>query len=317
MLSLAMNSLRCVSHDSARWQMLFSMAIFGTLGLFSRYTSAITSAELCFYRAASASIIIGAWFLYRKQALSWKRLQKDIGVMLVSGITLAINWLFMFEAFRHTSISLATVSYYFAPVLVTIVCPFLFHENLTGRQLICFLMSTIGLGLIVNIMDNTPDAADSLGIFYGLLAAVFYATFIILNKYIRSVGSMERSFWQFSIAALVMLPYTALTDGYHLAALDLIGWSSLAVICLVHTVIMHYAYFQALGQLTGQETAILGYIDPLVAVLISYFFFNETMTGSQILGALLIFGFTLWNELQPSHEENTVPDRTENNSIKH
>ena len=317
MLSLAMNSLRCVSHDSARWQMLFSMAIFGTLGLFSRYTSAITSAELCFYRAASASIIIGAWFLYRKQALSWKRLQKDIGVMLVSGITLAINWLFMFEAFRHTSISLATISYYFAPVLVTIVCPFLFHENLTGRQLICFLMSTIGLGLIVNIMDNTPDAADSLGIFYGLLAAVFYATFIILNKYIRSVGSMERSFWQFSIAALVMLPYTALTDGYHLAALDLIGWSSLAVICLVHTVIMHYAYFQALGQLTGQETAILGYIDPLVAVLISYFFFNETMTGSQILGALLIFGFTLWNELQPSHEENTVPDRTENNSIKH
>ena len=311
MLSLAMNSLRCVSHDSARWQMLFSMAIFGTLGLFSRYTSAITSAELCFYRAASASIIIGAWFLYRKQALSWKRLQKDTGVMLVSGIALAINWLFMFEAFRHTSISLATISYYFAPVLVTIVCPFLFHEKLTGRQLICFLMSTIGLGLIVNIMDNTPDAADSLGIFYGLLAAVFYATFIILNKYIRSVGSMERSFWQFSIAALVMLPYTALTDGYHLAALDLIGWSSLAVICLVHTVIMHYAYFQALGQLTGQETAILGYIDPLVAVLISYFFFNETMTGSQILGALLIFGFTLWNELQPSHEENTVPDRTE------
>ena len=70
---------------------------------------------------------------------------------------------------------------------------------------------------------------------------------------------------------------------------------------------MHYAYFQALGQLTEQETAILGYIDPLVAVLISYFFFNETMTGSQILGALLIFGFTLWNELQPSHEENTTP----------
>jgi len=71
---------------------------------------------------------------------------------------------------------------------------------------------------------------------------------------------------------------------------------------------MHYAYFQALGQLTGQETAILGYIDPLVAVLISYFFFNETMTTSQILGALLIFGFTLWNELQPSHRKEAIRD---------
>lgn len=119
---------------------------------------------------------------------------------------------------------------------------------------------------------------------------------------------MERSFWQFGIAALVMLPYTALTDGCHLADLDLIGWSSLAFICLVHTVIMHYAYFQALGQLTGQETAIIGYIDPLVAVLISYFVFNETMTTSQILGALLIFGFTLLNELQPSLEKNIATD---------
>ncbi|SFB06980.1 DMT family transporter [Selenomonas ruminantium] len=308
MLSLAMNSLRCVSPDSARWQMLFSMAIFGTLGFFSRYTDAITSAELSFYRAASAAIIIGGWFLCSKRALSWKRLQKDIGVMLISGVALAINWLFMFEAFRHTSIALATISYYFAPVLVTILCPFLFHEKLTTRQILCFVMSTLGLGLIVNIFDYTPGAADSLGIFYGLLGAVFYAIFIILNKYIRSVGSMERSFWQFGIAALVMLPYTALTDGYHLADLDFIGWSSLAFICLVHTVIMHYAYFQALGQLTGQETAILGYIDPLVAVLISYFFFNETMTTSQILGALLIFGFTLWNELQPSHRKEAIRD---------
>lgn len=299
MLTLAINSLRCASPASARWQMLFSMAIFGTLGFFSRYTSAITSAELSFYRAAAATILIGSWFLCSRQSLSWRHLQKDMVFMLLSGVALAINWLFMFEAFRHTSISLATISYYFAPVLVTIICPFLFHERLTAKQVLCFIMSTLGLGLIVNIADYMPGAGDSLGIFYGLLAAVFYAAFIILNKYICSVGSMERSFYQFGIAALIMLPYTALTDGYHLLDLDLIGWSSLAFICLIHTVIMHYAYFQALGQLTGQEVAILGYIDPLVAVFISYFFFNETMTGSQILGALIIFGFTLWSELQP------------------
>ena len=146
MLSLAMNSLRCVSHDDARWQMLFSMAIFGTLGFFSRYTSAITSAELSFYRAASAVIIIWGWFFYSKQELSWKRLQNDIGVMLVSGVALAINWLFMFEAFRHTSISLATISYYFAPVLVTIVCPFLFHEKLTSRQILCLSCPPLAWG---------------------------------------------------------------------------------------------------------------------------------------------------------------------------
>ena len=301
MVTMAINSLRNLSPESARWQMFFSMAIFGTLGFFSRYTSAITSAELSFYRSASAFVIIGIYFLCRGRQLSWHKLRKDVGIMLLSGIALAVNWLFMFEAFRHTSISLATISYYFAPVIVTVVCPFLFHEKMTGRQLICFVMSTLGLALIVNVFEASPEAADSLGIFYGLLAAVFYALFIILNKYIKSVGSMERSFYQFGIAAVVILPYTALGDGFHLLALDTSGWAALMIICLVHTVIMHYAYFQSLSQLTGQEVAVLGYIDPLVAVVISYFLLHETMTFSQAVGGAMILGFALWNEWKSSN----------------
>ena len=296
MFTVAVNSLRNISPETARWQMLFSMAIFGTLGFFSRYTVAITSAELSFYRSASAFVIIGVYFLCRGRQLSWRKLQKDVGIMFLSGMALAVNWLFMFEAFRNTSISLATISYYFAPVLVTVICPLVFHEKMTGRQLLCFAMSTLGLALIVNVFEASPDAGDSLGIFYGLLAAVFYAAFIILNKYIKTVGSMERSFYQFGIAAVVILPYTALGDGFHLFSLDVSGWSALAVICLIHTVIMHYAYFQSLGQLTGQEVAILGYVDPLVAVLISYFLLHEPLTVSQALGGAIILGFTLWNE---------------------
>jgi len=163
-------------------------------------------------------------------------------------------------------------------------------------------MSTLGLALIVNVFDASLEAGDSLGIFYGLLAAVFYAAFIILNKYIKSVGSMERSFYQFGIAAVVMLPYTAWGEGFHLLSLDAVGWSALAIICLIHTVIMHYAYFQALGQLTGQEVAVLGYIDPLVAVVISYFLLHETMTFSQALGGAMILGFAFWNECNGSKD---------------
>ena len=293
MFTMAINSMRNLSPETARWQMLFSMAIFGTLGFFSWYTAAITSAELSFYRSASAFIIIGIYFLCCGRQLSWHKLRKDVMIMFLLGIALAVNWLFMFEAFRYTSISLATISYYFAPVIVTVVCPILFHEKMTGRQLLCFVMSTLGLALIMNVFEASPAAGDTLGIFYGLLAAVFYAMFIILNKYIKSVGSMERSFYQFGIAAVVILPYTAWGEGVHLLSLDSAGWSALLIICLIHTVIMHYAYFQALGQLTGQEVAILGYIDPLVAVIISYFCLQEPLTISQAAGGAMILGFTL------------------------
>ena len=78
-------------------------------------------------------------------------------------------------------------------------------------------------------------------------------------------------------------------------------FAALTIICLVHTVIMHYAYFQSLGQLTGQEVAVLGYIDPLVAVIISYFLLQETMTVTQAVGGAMILGFALWNEWKSSN----------------
>lgn len=300
MLSVALPFKDKMTTEMARWQMLFSMAIFGTLGFFSRYTEAITSAELSLYRSASAVVIIGAVFMIQRKKLSLKKMKGEGVLMLLSGIALAINWVFMFEAFRNTSIALATISYYFAPVLVTIISPFLFKEKLTKQQIFCFVMSTLGLALIVNVFDSSLGSDDTLGIIYGLLGAVFYATFIILNKYIKSVGSMERSFYQFGIAALVMLPYTASVDGFHLLDLNGVGWLSLAVICLVHTVVMHYAYFESLGKLTGQEVAILGYFDPLVAVLISYFVFHESLTITQGVGGVMILGFALWNEVTQS-----------------
>ena len=52
------------------------------------------------------------------------------------------------------------------------------------------------------------------------------------------------------------------------------------------------------SSVTGQEAAILSYIDPLVAVLISVFVLGEIMTVMQLIGGMLILGFTLWNEIK-------------------
>ena len=88
----------------------------------------------------------------------------------------------------------------------------------------------------------------------------------------------------------------------HLGALDGLGWVMLLVVGFVHTGVTYCLYFSALGYVTGQKAAILSYIDPLVAVLLSVFVLGETMTGMQVAGGLLILGFTLWNELTPTKE---------------
>ena len=285
----------------ARGALVASMVIFGTLGLFTRKIS-VSSGELALYRAVMAAAVIGAALLISRQKLDLQAVKKELLLLLLSGAALGINWILLFEAYRYTTVSTATLSYYFAPVLVTVISPVLFWEKLTGKQVLCFVMSTIGLVLISVTGSLFGGGQDGRGILFGLSAAVFYATVVLLNKYIRGIAGLHRTFFQFLAAALVLTPYVLCTGGITLNALDGMGWICLAVVGLVHTGLAYCLYFGAVGRLPGQTAAILSYCDPLVAVILSVTVLGEPMTVWQTLGGFLILGFTLWGEL-PSRKK--------------
>ena len=282
----------------ARWLLILSMTIFGTLGLFVRNIP-VSSGELALYRAVLAAILIGVFLLVMKQKIPFSSIRKDIPLLLVSGMAMGINWILLFEAYKYTTVSVATLSYYFAPVIVTAVCPILFREKLTGKQILCFIMSTLGLVMITGIGEMAGGGNDFVGILFGLGAAVFYATVILLNKFIKNVEGIHRTFFQFLAAIIILLPYVLFTSGITLASLNSIGWVNLLIVGIVHTGVNYCMYFTSLKELPGQKAAILSYIDPLVAVLISVTVLGESMTVWQAVGGILILGFTLWNEIAP------------------
>lgn len=280
---------------NAKVTLSISMAIFGTLGIFTRNID-VSSGELALYRAILAALLIFVYLLISKDKINFKGLKKELIVLFISGAAMGINWILLFEAYKYTTISNATLSYYFAPVIVTIVSPLLFKEKLTIKQIICFVMSTVGLVLITNLQGMSGNN-DFVGILYGLGAACFYATVILLNKFIKNIDGIHRTFLQFISAIIVLIPYVLLTSGVSLGSLNPTGWVNLLVVGLIHTGITYCMYFSSLKELPGQKAAILSYIDPLVAVMISYFILGEDMTIWQIIGGLLILGFTLWNEI--------------------
>lgn len=282
---------------SARFMLIISMAIFGTLGLFVRHI-AVSSGELALYRAIMAAIMIGVYLLATKQKIPFRSIKRELPLLLFSGMAMGINWILLFEAYKYTTVSVATLSYYFAPVVVTLVCPFLFKEKLTAKQMICFVMSTIGIVMITGIGDVSGGGTHVIGILFGLGAAMFYATVILLNKFIKGVEGLHRTFLQFVAAIIILIPYIAATSGVNLRMLDGLGWSSLLIVGIVHTGITYCLYFSSLKELPGQKVAILSYIDPLVAILISVTILGETMTALQALGGALILGFTFWNEVK-------------------
>ena len=275
---------------------VFSMAVFGTLGLFVRNIS-VTSGELALYRAILAILLVGSFIAVSGNKIPFREIKKEIPLLLLSGAAMGFNWILLFEAYKFTTVSAATLSYYFAPVIVTLVCPILFKEKMTAKKWICFAMSTLGIILITGIGDASAGKNHLLGIAFGLGAACLYATVVLLNKFIKKVDGLHRTFLQFIAAVVVLIPYVGFTSGITLNTLDITGWICLLTVGIVHTGINYCLYFSSLKELPGQEAAILSYIDPLVAVLISVLVLGEQLTFTQMIGGLFILGFTLWNEI--------------------
>lgn len=280
--------------NTAKLLMAISMLIFGTVPLVVRMID-LSSSERALYRAIMAAVLVGGFLLITRQKLPLRDIKKELLLLLLSGAAMGFNWVLLFEAYKYTTVSVATLSYYFAPVIVMMVCPLLFREKMGVRQILSFVMSTAGLVLITDTAGG--GSSDLLGIAFGLGAAVLYATVMLLNKFIKGVTGLHRTFIQFLAAIAVLTPYVALTSGFTPTALDGRGAVSLLILGLVHTGIAYCMYFSALKELPGQEVAILSYIDPLVAVLVGFIWLDETMTSPQIVGGLLILGFTLWSEL--------------------
>ena len=278
-------------------QITLAMALYGTLSVFVRNIP-LTSAEVALFRAGIALACLLAWQQLRGRPLRLRGMGRDLPLLFLSGAAMGFNWIFLFEAYKYTTVSVATLSYYFAPVIVMVACPILFRERMTRRQVLCFVGSTVGLALVINVRGGAGGSDPLKGVAFGLAAAALYASVILMNKGIRRVSGIDRTVLQFAAAATVLLPYVLATDGIRLAAMTPVGWLCLLCVGVLHTGVAYVLYFSALRTLPGQEAAILCYIDPLVAVVISLAVLGEPVTGLQLLGGGLILAFTLVNELR-------------------
>lgn len=281
--------------NRGRLQIIIAMVTFGTIGAFAKNIP-LAPAEIALYRAIIAFFCLSIFLLFRKNGFQLTQIKGKTGRLFLSGVAIGVDWILLFEAYERTSVALATLSYYFAPTVVIIASAIFFKERLTVKQVICFIASTIGLAFVINV--NGSGSSDLTGVLYGLGAALFYAAIVMFNKAAGEIDAIVRTWVQLGSAFAVLLPYVLFTSGFHIAELNSGGWFSLLFVGIVHTGIMYCLYFTSLSHLKGQQAAILSYIDPMVAILVSVFWLNEPITLMQLTGGAIILVFTMINELK-------------------
>ena len=70
------------------------------------------------------------------------------------------------------------------------------------------------------------------------------------------------------------------------------------VLGIIHTGVAYIFYFNSIDELPVHKVAILGYIEPVLNILIGTLIFNEQMTIIGWIGAVLIIGSAMYSELQ-------------------
>ena len=274
-----------------------SMIIFGSIGIFVK-TINLSSIEIAFLRAVIGSLFLLCAGFLMKQKISFKLIKKNMLILILSGVALGINWILLFQAYKYTTISNATLSYYFAPVFVIMIAPIVLKEKLTVIKILCASTAMAGLFLIVSVGSNNTTSSynNIVGIMYGLSAAVLYASVILMNKFINDLSSFETTLVQLTVAALVLLPIIILQHNLKLSEITCTAWIIILILGILHTGIAYLMYFSAIKMLKAQSIAILIYIDPISAVIMASIFLGETVTIVKIIGGIFILGSTFLSE---------------------
>ena len=282
---------------TAKLAFLSAILIYGTLGVFVRYAGQ-PSALVALARSSIGTLFLLVLLAVKRQKIDFSAIRRNWRPLLIAGVLLGLNWVTLFEAYRYTTVAVATLCTYLNPIIIVFGAAVLMHEQLTARKLLCIAVALIGMVFVSGVADSgLPDAGEAKGILLGLLTAVLYGCIVLSNKQLRDISAYDRTLVQLFITTLVLIPYCILHGDF--VGLQITGGqlALLLILGVVHTGFAYSLYFGSMAYLPAQTLAILSYLDPVTAVLLSALVLHEPLSGFEIFGAVCILGAAVVSEL--------------------
>ena len=285
-----------MTHESnrSRLGLILSMSIFGTIGIFRRYLP-LPSGVIAFARGVIGTLFLLLLVAVTKKGISRSSIRKNLWKLLLSGGLIGLNWVLLFEAYRYTSVATATLCYYMAPIFVIAASPFVLRERLSGKQGACVVVALLGMVAVSGVLEGGD--VDARGILFGLGAAVLYASVVVINKTFGEIAAYDKTIVQLAAASVVILPYMLLAEEIVWSAFTPLVCLVLLLVGVLHTGVAYALYFGAMSGLSARSVALLSYLDPVVAIVLSAFLLGEWPSVITWIGACLVLGSSVVSEL--------------------
>lgn len=279
----------------AYFKYIVSLLIFGSNGIIASYIL-LSSKEIVLSRTMIGSLFLLILFILRREKPQFEEIKRQWFYLLVSGVSMGLSWMFLFEAYRLIGVSAATLAYYCGPVIVMAAAPFLFQERITKSKVAGIVSVAFGM-VFVNSSALLLDGV-SWGLMAGIMSAVLYAAMVLSNKKVKRLTGLEITLVQLTTAFMVVLLYT-LQGQQGIPSVTGVNLLPILFLGVVNTGVGCYLYFSSIHELPAQSVAICSYVDPLSALIFSAIILGERLSSVQILGAILILGGAAFGELYP------------------
>ncbi|SFF55376.1 Threonine/homoserine efflux transporter RhtA [Halobacillus alkaliphilus] len=263
--------------------------LWGVIGIFVTYLykMGFTPFQVVAIRVSTAFLFLLIYTL-AKDLRYLKIKPLDSRYFMGTGIISIVlfNWC-LFSAMEETSISIAFVLLYTAPIFVTIFSKFFLNESFTLRKLAALCMTFTGCTLVIGLFPKMEGSISLYGLLLGLGAGLFYALYSILGKYaLAKYNSLTVTVYTFLFASLAAVPFSQIWKITHLLSnvtlLIVIGLGFLS------TMLPFLLYTKGLENVESSRASIIATVEPVVASLTGYLIFNEKLDSWQYFGIVLV-----------------------------
>lgn len=276
---------------------LIAGSLWGSMGLFVRtYNERNLSSFYIVAIRASITFVFLFFILLITDRNKLKIKLKDFWCFLGSGILSVVFFNFCyFKAIVITSLSVAAILLYTAPVFVMIMSRIIFKEKITGKKILSIILTFIGCIFVTGIING--GALSVPGIITGLGAGFGYALYSIFSRFALNKGysSITITFYTFLIAAIGVLPFidlnTLVVNAFTSEETDTIsiGMIIFALIFgIASTILPYILYTKGLDNVEGSTASIIASIEPVVATLIGIILYHEGINLPSIIGIIFV-----------------------------
>ncbi len=263
-----------------------AMALSGTIGAVVVESGAEAPAA-AFARCLVGGLLLIVWSSARGWLLPTLRglSSRDLGMIMLGGVLLVLNWVLLFTSYALSSISVGTVVYHTQPLLLVGLAAALLGERITRSHL---MRAVIAFGGVVAISlgaegaDGQPVRLS--GIALALAAATLYAGATLIAKQLSHLRAHVVAAVQLTTGAVLLAPALLLTPLPDDAAG--LGW--LLLLGSVHTAVMYVLMYSSVGRLPTGTVAVVSYLYPVVAVIVDSLAYGHRVTLVEGAGMLAI-----------------------------